>query len=250
MNKEIYIFDIDGTLAESGKNIDLDMILHLVKLKQSKLCYLAICGGGKYDKIMQQIDNSTIFDYIFSECGCVYYKYNNDEKKYDLMNKKNIRSHQLFNEINILIKHCLRFMSQVEYNLGGHLIDIRTGIVYISLIGMTALDNERNKFIELNKKYNYRNRLLDELIDIINKLGFENKIKVMIGGEVGITIMPIEYDKVQILDYLNDYSSIHYFGDKYLIGGNDYEIMTNNKVIAHPVNSIEDTKKILKLLHK
>ena len=76
MNKEIFIFDIDGTLAESGKIIDQDILLHLTKLKERKSCKLAICGGGKYEKIINQINNSTIFDYIFSECGCVYYKYN------------------------------------------------------------------------------------------------------------------------------------------------------------------------------
>jgi phosphomannomutase len=74
----------------------------------------------------------------------------------------------------------------------------------------------------------------------------------MIGGQVGITLMPIAHDKVQILNHLDPsvYKQIKYFGDKYENGGNDYDIMSNNKVIAHPVNSLQDTLNTIKILLK
>jgi len=34
---------------------------------------------------------------------------------------------------------------------------------------------------------------------------------------------------------------IHFFGDRICLGGNDFEIANDSRVIAHPVTSPEDT---------
>ncbi len=142
----------------------------------------------------------------------------------------------------------MKFIANLDYNLGGHMIDVRKGIIYISLIGMTALDSEREMFVELDKKYHYREKLLSELNNIIKTLNCDGKIKAMMGGSVGISIMPSEYDKDQIIKYVEDYTEIHYFGDKYEEGGNDFEIMKHPRVIAYPVDNIDQTEKILEHL--
>ncbi len=246
MSKIIYIFDIDNTIAESGKQVSENMIRLLSKLKETRNCELAICGGGNFMKGLWQVNNSTLFDHMFSECGCVYNKC--VDGKYELVIEKDIRKHPLINEINILIKHCMKFIANLDYNLGGHMIDVRKGIIYVSLIGMTALDSEREMFIELDEKYHYREILVNELNNIIKTLKCDDKIKAMIGGAVGISIMPSEYDKSQIIKYLDGYSEIHYFGDKYKEGGNDFEIMQHSSIIAHPVDNTEQTEEILQNL--
>lgn len=43
--KQIWIFDIDGTLAESGKQIDNQMVELLHKLKQQTQGQIGLCGG-------------------------------------------------------------------------------------------------------------------------------------------------------------------------------------------------------------
>ncbi len=247
MSKLIYIFDIDGTLADSGKSIDLQMLEILARLKTQTGCELGLCGGGRFEKACEQVLNSKLFDHIFAECGCDYRKYNPETNEYKLVCEKNIRSHRLFKEINILIKYCLKFISQMEYNLGGHMIDIRKGIVYVSLVGMTATDEERDQFIALDQTNGFRSQLIEQLNRFVKILGCENHIQVMIGGQVGITIMPMAHDKVQILDYLDPlvYKLIGYFGDKYELGGNDYRIMENQCVQAYRVTNPEETKKLI-----
>ena len=161
--------------------------------------------------------------------------------------RQNIRAHKLYDYINILIKRALYFLSQVDYTLTGNFIDLRSGIIYISLIGMSATSNERELFFELDAKHQYRQRLLCYLENEAHKQQIDDKITICEGGRAGIAIYPTEYDKIQVLAHLHDhnYDDIHFFGDKYLRGGNDHALMNAIDVIGHPVDSINNTKTIL-----
>jgi len=80
------------------------------------------------------------------------------------------------------------------------------------------------------------------------ELNIYEDISITEGGSVGIAIYPKEFDKIQVLDTITkeDYSEIHYFGDKYEKDGNDYNIINDKRVIGHCVNSPNDTIEILK----
>ena len=251
--KKLVLFDVDGTLAESSEKID-DEMKELLKNLSEKHFTLGIVGGGRLDKILDQLDNNIYITHYFTECGCVYHKRlsnnnNNNNNKLDLVYSKNLRSHALYDSINILIKHALYFLSQVDYTLTGNFIDLRNGIVYISLIGLNATKSEREVFFKLDEKNHYRKRLLSYLdIEAINEQ-IENEITITEGGRAGIAIYPNEYDKIQVLEYLEkDYKEIHYFGDKYEKGGNDYRVISSDKVIGHPVDSVAYSKKIIRQL--
>lgn len=244
--KPLLLFDVDGTIADSGKTIDLDILNTLTEL--TKNYDLGIVGGGKYEKIIEQASNTTIFTHLFAECGCVYYKLNSNLSNYQLVYKKNIRVHLLYKQINQLIKVALGFLSKVDYDLTGHFIDLRNGIIYISLIGMVANDEERKYFIEFDKKQNIRKTLIDLLVQKAIELKINNQVKILEGGSVGIGIYPVEYGKSQVLDSLTDYTNISYFGDKYTPDGNDYELITHPEIKGYPVDSLSDTLNILKKL--
>ena len=260
--KKLFLFDVDGTIAESGQKMNKDIAELLNYSFKNSYTEIGIVGGGKLDKILWQT-NEVKFDHYFSECGCVYNKLQTDNKKLatcnnnlqlslnnslNLIYEKNIREHSLYNDINILIKLALKFLSEVDYTLTGNFIDLRTGIIYISLIGLNATENERDYFKQLDKQFNYRKRLLDILQNKALELNIYNKIHIVYGGSVGIAIYPSEYDKRQIMNHINhnDYSEIHYFGDKYLQDGNDYLLLNHEYVIGHKVDSVSDTYKILK----
>jgi phosphomannomutase len=123
----------------------------------------------------------------------------------------------------------------------------RNGIIYISLIGLVANQEERVLFMELDKKYNHRKKLLSILIEKAIELNIHNSVDIVEGGSVGIAIYPKEYDKVQVLNYFSEdlYDKIYYFGDKYENNGNDYNIITHERVIGMKVNSPNDTIKLL-----
>lgn len=52
MYKNLYLFDVDGTLAESGKRVSIETAKLLNKLKENN--EIGIVGGGKYSKILEQ----------------------------------------------------------------------------------------------------------------------------------------------------------------------------------------------------
>ncbi len=243
--KIICLFDVDGTICEHGQNIKDDMFNEIFKLKQRLNCELGIIGGGKYERICEQLYNQqTLFKYIFSECGSVYYK---DDK----MIKNNvITRHKAFPIIQKLIRHSLKFISETNYEISGHFVDVRNGLVYISLVGLQANKDQREIFIKSDKKMDYRGRLLvllnerkDKYIQMSQNKNLQ--ITCVLGGQTGITIYPSEWDKVQSLNYLNEYDEIHYFGDRYEEDGNDHKLINHEKVIGHKVNSVKETLDII-----
>ena len=235
MIKRLFLFDVDGTITNSGEKMFPHHIttLNLIKIQDD----IGIVGGGKFEKILEQT-SGVKFDYYFSECGSVYHDHN-----LNLIYKKNIRNHSLYPIINILIKKTLNYLSQVDYELTGNFIDLRNGLIYISLIGLSADPSEREHFINIDKINNYRMKLLDILHQSAIELEVSDKLSIVIGGSVGIAIYPEENDKLQVLSYINSdkYSEIHYFGDKYLPDGNDYHLLNAPNIIGHKIDHVDET---------
>ena len=254
MKKDIIVFDVDGTLCESSKELLLHHAVILNKLKEKY--DISVCGGGTLNKILKQMNNKILFDHYFSECGCVYDKNcgcvydknTNMEDKLELSNiyKKNIREHKLYNKINLLVKESLKFFSNVEYTLTGQFVDLRCGIIYISCIGIQANDEEREYFKLLNKNEIIRKSLLESLLKKASELDITNDVTISYGGTVGIAIYPNEYDKIQVLSILeNKYDNIFYFGDKYEQYGNDHKIVNSNNVKGFKIDNVLETYNIL-----
>jgi HAD superfamily hydrolase (TIGR01484 family) len=241
--KQIILFDVDGTITESGQKISTEMANILNQIKNNGF-EIGIVGGGKMEKIIEQMDGKIFFHHYFSECGCVYYKNNNNlSLELKEIYKKNIREHELYTKINILVKLSLNFLSNVDYTITGNFIDLRNGIIYISLIGLVANLDERSYFLSLDAKNNYRKKLLSLLHEKVKELNILEKVDIVEGGSVGIAIYPSEYDKIQVLEYFSkdEYEKIYYFGDKYEINGNDYKIINHHNVIGFKTDNPECT---------
>lgn len=243
---KILLFDVDGTLCESGKKISTEMANILVEL--STHYNIGIVGGGMYEKILYQLDGKIKPLYIFSECGSVYHKFNIQE--YIMIQKNNLRTEKEYIKINLLVKTCLRFISETtNYVISGNFIDLRNGLIYVSLVGMSATDEERQEFIKIDNIQHYRYRLIEILKKQAIELELDEYIEISLGGSVGIAINPKKWNKTQVLNYLNiSNNQIHFFGDKYLPDGNDYALLTTEGIIPHCVDSLEDTFNILQEL--
>ena len=241
---KLILFDIDGTIAESSQQVSPEMISKITEKIEAGYD-IGIVGGGTFEKATSQLETLKITHY-FTECGCVYHTRNSDGSIYNVY-KKNIRQHPLYPQINILVKEALQFLAKVDYEITGHFIDLRNGIIYISLIGMVATLEERARFIELNNKLNYRKQLINILKNKAWELKIENEVVIAEGGTVGVGIYPKEYDKVQVMEVIRPfgYDEIHYFGDKYEEDGNDYHLLNHKDIIPHRVDSVEDTLKEL-----
>ena len=66
-----------------------------------------------------------------------------------------------------------------------------------------------------------------------------------IGGQISFDVFPNGWDKTYCLQYLKEFDTIHFFGDKTYEGGNDYEIFNHPKTIGHTVTEPADTLKLL-----
>ncbi len=228
--KTIYLFDVDGTLCLSGEPISIDMIEVLKRWKDVMKCDMGLVCGGNYDRVQKQMGESlSLFRYLFLECGSVVYENGK------LLKKNMFIHHPSYKHTQKLIKHSLRFIAESNYEVSGHFVDIRTGLIYISLVGMQATPEQREKFIKMDRKLEYRKRLWIQLQE-----RKDAQLQVVFGGEVGLSIYPKDWDKVQCLKYLGDYGEIHFFGDRYDENGNDYQLINHPRVIGHPVNSLND----------
>jgi phosphomannomutase len=49
------------------------------------------------------------------------------------------------------------------------------------------------------------------------------------------------WNKTYCLQYLEEFETVHFFGDKTYMGGNDYEIYTSERTVGHTVTSPDDT---------
>ena len=111
---------------------------------------------------------------------------------------------------------------------------------------MSATNEEREYFKNIDKKQNIRQQLLEILLREAEKLNILDKVSILEGGSVGISIYPAEYDKVQVLETINkDKYNIFYFGDKYLPSGNDYILLRNENVTGFKINKKEETYELL-----
>jgi phosphomannomutase len=238
---KLLLFDVDGTLCDSGKKISVQLAKTLNEFIDKNI-QIGIVGGGTFEKITFQLDNLVYPQYIFSECGSVYHLYDHETNSYKLINKNNLRLEPEYKKINILVKICLEFISKVDYTISGNFIDLRNGLIYVSLVGMVGTDEEREQFIELDKIHNYRLNLIDLLKSKAFEIGLSEYLDICLGGSVGIGIYPKKWNKVQVLNWLNAKSTeIHFFGDKYLPNGNDYDLISHDCIIPHPVDYPEQT---------
>lgn len=238
--KQLFLFDVDGTIADSGKRISAEIVA-LFNLMPSDI-EIGIVGGGMFDKIANQVRHHPRISRVFSECGCVYHR----RQKNGLMEemyRKDVREHADYGAIQSIIKTALRFLSEVSYPLAGHMIDVRSGIVYISLVGLSASDAERVAYFTVDHRHGIRRALLKILGDKLAEEGLLKRISVVEGGSVGIAVYPSEYDKVQVLNSLSigSYKKIVYFGDKYDKNGNDFALLSHPSIVGVKVDSPRDT---------
>lgn len=237
---QLILFDVDGTLVDSGDQIQSSMAAIISKLvTRSDLdLVLGIVGGGNYDKIKWQLgDSLRHFKYIFAECGSVIYIDN------VLVEEKNMLDYCKEDRmlLNLIIKNALLQICQMDIIYHGNQIDFRSGLIYISPPGIQATSYERTIFMELDKKHHLRTHLINRLAE----LDSNNIFEFALGGAVGIAMHPRGWNKSQVIDsidkYATDVTSIYFFGDKTDCNGNDYPLYSHPRVKGYSVIDYHDT---------
>jgi hypothetical protein len=144
------------------------------------------------------------------------------------------------NDINMFISECLRYIADLNIPIKtGTFIEFRNGMINVSPIGRNCSQSERDEFELYDYEYHIRVQMIKYLQEKFPNLNLDYSI----GGQISFDVFPKNFNKTFCLQFINE-KQIHFFGDKTDIGGNDYEIYNDPRVIGHKVESYLDTIKI------
>ncbi|CAL5397872.1 unnamed protein product [Camellia sinensis] len=262
----IALFDVDGTLNTAPrKAVTPDMLNFMKELR--KVVTVGIVGGSDLVKISEQLGKSVIndYDYVFAENGLVAHK---DGK---LIGTQSLKTYLGEEKLKIaalqpldgsdggqggeeafthisgnggvnreFINFTLHYIADLDIPIKrGTFIEFRSGMLNVSPIGRNCSQEERDEFEKYDKVQNIR----PKMVSVLHEKFAHLNLTFSIGGQISFDVFPQGWDKTYCLRYLDDFSEIHFFGDKTYKGGNDFEIYDSARTVGHTVTSPEDTMK-------
>ncbi|XP_041087134.1 phosphomannomutase 2 isoform X2 [Polyodon spathula] len=231
------LFDVDGTLTAARQRVTTEMDSFLQRLRQK--VKVGVVGGSDFEKIKEQLGEDVVekVDYVFAENGLVAYKAGK------LLSVQSIQAHLGEELLQDFINFCLNYMAKIKLpKKRGTFIEFRNGMLNVSPVGRSCSQEERMEFFELDKKAHIRDKFVAALRNEFDGRG----LVFSIGGQISFDVFPEGWDKRYCLGILEKdaYEKIHFFGDKTMPGGNDYEIYADPRTTGHEVSSPEDTQRI------
>jgi len=236
---KIILFDVDGTLSPSRKTAPPEVLEFLAALR-SKVT-IGFVGGSDLKKQKEQLGDEvlTMFDYSFSENGLVAYKGE------ELIGKQSFSSFLGEEKLQELINWILAYLSQITLPVKrGTFIEFRAGMLNVSPIGRNCAQDERDAFEVYDQEHKIRSTMVTEMRERFADLN----LTYSIGGQISFDVFPQGWDKTFCLQFLPEFSEIHFVGDKCFEGGNDYEIFMDDRTIGHSTTSPDATMAICKEL--
>ena len=230
------LFDVDGTLSEPRKEASPETIEYLAKLREK--IAIGVVGGSDLVKQKEQLgDSPNMFDWCFSENGLLAIK---DGVQ---IGETSFKDHLGEDKVKKLINWILKYFSELDLPIKrGTFIEFRNGMMNVSPIGRNCSRSERNDYEVFDKANNIRPTMVEAL-----KAEFADyNLTYSIGGQISFDVFPTGWDKTYCLNYLPeaDFDEIHFFGDKFFVGGNDYELYESPRTIGH---KIEDANPVTTL---
>ncbi|GAM20816.1 hypothetical protein SAMD00019534_039910 [Acytostelium subglobosum LB1] len=238
----ICLFDVDGTLTKPRNVVTAEMKQYLATLITR--VQLGVVGGSDLVKIQEQLGNDCVskFDYLFAENGLNAFKAGAPLAQQSFKNflgEENLKK---------FLNFVLHYIADLDIPIKrGTFVEFRNGMLNVSPIGRNCSQSEREEFEKYDKQHNIRSTFVNVLKQKFADLGLQYSI----GGQISFDVFPIGWDKTYCLQHLpaDQYTTIYFFGDKTMVGGNDYEISTHPRITkSFTVTSPEDTERFLKEL--
>jgi phosphomannomutase len=227
-----FIFDVDGTLTPSRKQIDHSFWSFFLKFCCSNDVYLVT--GSDREKTVEQLGLDICYraKRVYNCSGSDVYERDVNVYRDDW---------ELPRDVERFLMDELDF-SQFPIRNGLH-IEKRPGGVNFSILGRGKDPSVgRKEYMKWDKERMEREDIADRI-----KNAFPG-LTVALGGQTGLDIGPYGSDKSQILRDFSKDDELHFFGDRMEKGGNDHslgEAIKNMGGYPHPVNNWEDTRTIL-----
>lgn len=230
----LILFDVDGTLTPSRGRVDSDFKAWL--MNECKFEWRLITGSDP-DKTKEQVGDDLWAHSVSYNCagnhvfvrGVEVYK----------------STWHIPNDLEVWLEQQI-ISSKYKTQTGKH-IEHRVGLCNFSVVGRNATPAQRKDYFEWDGKNTERSKLA-EMINLAWPT-----VEAAVAGETGIDIYQRGTGKEQILTQVAGCEPIHFFGDKQLLGGNDYSlaqaILKNNMGHCYNVRDWEETFEILKSLN-
>ena len=264
-NKTLALFDMDGTLTPARMAATDDVGKSLAKL--SNHTKIGIVTGSDFDYLIQQckslwdgINATSPTDIFLLPCnGTKLYSWDWDTQQWVLQDSVDMMKHLGGEKFNQLMKTLI--MAQFGYSCGeqnlpltGHFISYRGSMLNWCPIGRNANNEQRNDFIEWDKKNSMRTEVMEELQKIGDNLFGAGELEFALGGNTSIDIYPKGWDKTYALQHFPDHE-YWFVGDRCGPTGNDrqiYELLAKENrgfKTTGPEETIEIIEEIIKCLN-
>ncbi|HJO21280.1 MAG TPA: HAD-IIB family hydrolase [Candidatus Marinimicrobia bacterium] len=208
--KKIYIFDMDGTLTPSRREMTPDFEEFFSMWANTHTFFLV--SGSNLEKIKEQVPQ-----YILDLSEGVFTCGGNQL----WLNGKLSYNHE-FKPSDDLLSFLKEQLENSKYPLrAGNHIEDRGSMLNFSVIGRDCSLEERINYFEYDLKTQERANIANE---IINRWA---NIDAVIGGQISIDITPKGMNKSQVLNEVKKfYANEEYIfiGDRTMEGGNDYPL--------------------------
>tara|TARA_R110002126_G_scaffold283637_1_gene432905 strand:- start:2283 stop:3044 length:762 start_codon:yes stop_codon:yes gene_type:complete len=236
--KEIYIFDVDGTLTPPRQTINTNFASFFTEFALKSQVYLA--SGSDLEKIESQLPESILKTVhgVFTCMGNCFHQYGKKIYQNDFIEVPGLRE-DLKDKV---------LSSKYPKRFGNHIED-RVGMINFSVVGRNADQEAREEYSSFDKEVNERTLFASVLN---NK--YKNKVTAVVGGEISIDIFNPGKDKSQVLTYLENNAMIsqntviNFYGDRTEFGGNDFALASaiENSQYENNVVRVESWKETWK----
>jgi len=257
--KNVFLFDMDGTLTEPRRPAKREIAEALFSL--SRYGDVGILTGSHLEYVIEQlsvlIGSRKKFKnnlYILPCNGTQYYEVTKEkriklQKQEDMIKEvgHDLYIHLLHSICDLQSEFCENYLEIPK----GQFIQYRGSLLNWCPIGRGATTFFRKEFIEKDQQNLIRKQLIKKLNDKLHKNNMQDRLGLALGGSTSIDIYPLGWGKEFALRYFGE-SCVYFWGDKCFGDGNDVGIYNQ----LHPmgrgfsVENVEDTidqiKRIIK----
>jgi hypothetical protein len=250
-NKDLIVFDLDGTLAPTKSTIDNEMGKLIEQLLIHKK--VAVIGGGKLELFQHQFLNELKVPknllknlFLFPVTATTFFRYGNGWEK--------VYEHDLSEEeINRIMSAFEKVFKEINYQIPqktyGKTIENRGTQVTWSALGQDVVKILGDKGVELKTKWKEENTPLKlKIASSLEK--YLPDLEVHSAGYTSIDITKKGIDKAYGLKQMEKYLEVRiekmlFVGDAIFPGGNDYAI-TKTPIDYVAIKNPEETKEIIR----
>ena len=230
--RNIFLFDMDGTLTRARSEAPDYMSANLFRLKRHGR--IGIVTGSDLSYVLQQCSSLWDFkgcnrsSFILLPCnGTQMYEW--VDSKWVNTHSANMRDHigePSFNRLMRVLTRCQNLYLDITHirkdlPLTGNFISYRKSLINWCPIGRNASDKDREIFVNFDKESEIRFRLLSALKYQIEQIDL--KITCSLGGNTSIDVYPDGWDKTYALRHFNNLDC-WFVGDRCTGDGNDKTI--------------------------